>query len=64
MDEIQIPGDLVVVFGCAAPVVCFFHRLKQSPIVGFVFSGVLIGPFDLSLINDVGSINLLAIESI
>jgi CPA2 family monovalent cation:H+ antiporter-2 len=61
MDEIHILGDLVVVFGCAAPVVYLFHRLKQSPIVGFVFSGVLIGPFGLSLIHDVESVNTLAI---
>ncbi len=64
MDEIQILRDLVVVFGCAAPVVYFFHRLKQSPIVGFVFSGVLIGPFGLSLINDVESVNALAIMGV
>lgn len=61
MAEIHILGDLVVVFGCAAPVVYLFHRLKQSPIVGFVFSGVLIGPFGLSLIHDVESVNTLAI---
>ena len=61
MDEIHILGDLVVVFGCAAPVVYLFHRLKQSPIVGFVLSGVLIGPFGLSLIRDVTNVNTLAI---
>lgn len=61
MDEIHILGDLVVVFGCAAPVVYLFHRLKQSPIVGFVLSGVLIGPFSLSLIRDVTNVNTLAI---
>ena len=58
MDEIHILGDLVVVFGCAAPVVYLFHRLKQSPIVGFVLSGVLIGPFGLSLIRDVTNVNI------
>ena len=51
----------MVVFGCAAPVVYLFHRLKQSPIVGFVLSGVLIGPFGLSLIRDVTNVNTLAI---
>jgi len=61
MDEIHILGDLVVVFGCAAPVVYLFHRLRQSPIVGFVLSGVLIGPFSLSLIHDVASVNTLAV---
>ncbi len=60
MQDIQILRDLVVVFGCAAPVVYLFHRLNQSPIVGFVVSGVLIGPFGLSWVHDVGSVNTLA----
>jgi CPA2 family monovalent cation:H+ antiporter-2 len=64
MDEIHFLRDLVIVFGCAAPVVYLFHRLKQSPIVGFVFSGALIGPFGLSLIRDVGSVNALAIVGV
>ena len=64
MDEIHFLRDLVIVFGCAAPVVYVFHRLKQSPTVGFVFSGTLIGPFGLSLIRDVGSVNTLAIVGV
>ena len=60
MHELQILKDLVVVFGCAAPIVYLFHRLNQSPIVGFVVSGMLVGPFGLSWIDDVGSVNTLA----
>ena len=60
MGEIHFLRDLVIVFGCAVPVVYVFHRLKQSPIIGFVFCGALIGPFGLSLIRDVGSVNTLA----
>jgi hypothetical protein len=64
MDEIHFLRHLVIGVGCAAPVVYVFHRLKQSPIVGFVFSGALIGPFGLSLIRDVGSVNTLAIVGV
>lgn len=60
MQEIKILKDLVVVFGCAAPIVYLFHRFKQSPIVGFVISGVLVGPFGLSWVEDVDSVNTLA----
>ncbi len=60
MHEAEFLKDLVVVFGCAAPVVYLFNRLKQSPIVGFVVSGAVIGPFGLSLIGDVESVNTLA----
>ncbi len=60
MENIHFLKDLVVVFGCAAPVVYLFHRLNQSPIVGFVVTGALIGPYSLSLIDNVESVNTLA----
>ncbi len=60
MHEVSLLKDLVVVFGCAAPVVYLFHRLKQSPIVGFVITGTIVGPHGLSLINDVESVRTLA----
>jgi hypothetical protein len=40
--EISLLRDLVVVFGCAAPVVYLFHQFKQSPIVGFVITGAIV----------------------
>ena len=64
MEDIQILKDLAVVFGCAVPVVYLFHRLRQSPIVGFVVSGILIGPFGLSWIHDVESVKTLAIVGV
>jgi CPA2 family monovalent cation:H+ antiporter-2 len=60
MEEIQLLRDLVVVFGCAAPLVYLFHRVKQSPIVGFVVTGTIVGPYGLSLIRDVESVHTLA----
>jgi CPA2 family monovalent cation:H+ antiporter-2 len=60
MHEAEFLKDLVVVFGCAAAVVYLFHSLKQSPIVGFVVTGVLVGPYGLSLISDVESVRTLA----
>lgn len=60
MGELEFLRDLVVVFGCATPVVYLFHRLKQSPIVGFLVSGVVVGPYGLSLVHDVASVQTLA----
>ncbi|RPJ12852.1 MAG: hypothetical protein EHM37_08350, partial [Deltaproteobacteria bacterium] len=60
MDEAGFLKDLVVVFGGAAVVVYLFHRLKQSPIVGFVITGTIIGPYGLSLIHDVDNVRTLA----
>jgi len=58
--EIGLLKDLVVVFGCAAPVVYLFHRLKQSPIVGFVVTGAIVGPYGLHLVSDGDSVRTLA----
>lgn len=60
MDEIGLLKDLAVVFGCAAPIVYLFHRLRQSPLVGFVLTGTLVGPYGLSLIKDIESVRTLA----
>jgi CPA2 family monovalent cation:H+ antiporter-2 len=60
MHEFGMLGDLVVVFGFAAAVVYVFHRLNQSPIVGFMITGTLIGPYGFSLVHDLDSIHTLA----
>ena len=60
MQEIQLLRDLVVVFGCAAPLVYLFYRFKQSPLVAFVVTGTVVGPYGLSLIHDVESVHTLA----
>lgn len=60
MEHLGILKDLVVIFACAVPVVYVFHRLKQSPVVGFVVSGMLIGPSGLSWISDVQTVDTLA----
>jgi CPA2 family monovalent cation:H+ antiporter-2 len=58
--DISFLKDLAVVFGCAAPVVYLFNRLKQSPIVGFVLTGALFGPYGIHFIKDAESVHLLA----
>ena len=60
MHEIEFLRDLVVVFGCAAAVVYLFHRLNQSPIVGFIITGAAIGPHGFSLIRNTDSVHTLA----
>ena len=60
MHDIGMLADLVVIFGCAAAVVYACHRLNQSPIVGFMITGTLIGPYGFSLVHDLDSIHTLA----
>lgn len=60
MEELVFLKDLVLVFGVSTLVVFVFHRLQQPTIVGFLASGVIMGPYGLSLIADVHQVELLA----
>lgn len=60
MEGFDFLKDLVLVFGVSTLAVYVFHRLRQPSIVGFLVSGVLIGPYGLSLIADVQQVELLA----
>ncbi|MGH7473190.1 MAG: cation:proton antiporter, partial [Candidatus Methylomirabilales bacterium] len=60
MEQIAFLRDLVAVFGVSTLVVFLFRRLRQPTIVGFLASGVLVGPYGLSLIADVAQVELLA----
>lgn len=52
--------DLVVVFAVTAAVVFAFGRARLPSVVGLLVSGVLVGPYGLSLVADVESVKLLA----
>lgn len=53
-------ADLVVVFAVTAVVVFAFGRARLPSVVGLLVSGVLVGPYGLSLVADVESVKLLA----
>jgi CPA2 family monovalent cation:H+ antiporter-2 len=52
MHELPILRDLVVLVAVAIPVVIIAHRLKIPTIVGFLLTGLAIGPHALALIGD------------
>ena len=52
--------DLLLLLVASVPIAFIFHRLRLPTIVGFMITGVLIGPHGLGLINDVHAIELLA----
>ncbi|MFC2110848.1 cation:proton antiporter [Bacteroidota bacterium] len=45
--EIPLFQDIVIIFTLSAVVILLFHRLKIPPIVGFLVTGILIGPSGL-----------------
>lgn len=60
MDHYPIFRDLVILYGFGMLVVYLFQRLNQSPIVGFLIAGVLLGPGGFSLIESGDSVKTLA----
>ena len=52
--------DLLVLLLASVPIAFIFHRLRLPTIVGFMITGVLIGPHSLGLIKDVQAIEVLA----
>jgi len=53
-------SDLLVVFAVTAAVVFAFGRARVPSVVGLLVSGVLVGPYGLSLVADLESVRLLA----
>ena len=53
-------NDLLILFGLGVAVVVLFHRAKVPPIVGFLITGVLCGPYGFGLVNDPHEVESLA----
>jgi len=52
--------EVLVFLGAAVLVVPIFHRLKVSPILGYLAAGLIIGPYGLRFITDVDGVRHLA----
>lgn len=52
--------DILIIFIVAVPVAYLFHKIRLSPIIGFLVTGALIGPAGIGLVGDMDRINLLA----
>ena len=60
MPELNVLRDLLVLFGLGVAVVVLFHRARIPPIVGFLITGVLCGPYGFGLIRGVHEVEALA----
>ncbi|MDE0896558.1 MAG: cation:proton antiporter, partial [Planctomycetota bacterium] len=59
-DTTFVMVDLFVFLIAAVVIVPIFHRLRASPILGYLAIGVAIGPYGFALISDVESVAPLA----
>lgn len=58
--DIPLLREMVIIFGLSIAVILACHRLKIPSIVGFLLTGVLVGPHGLGLIQNVDDVDILA----
>jgi CPA2 family monovalent cation:H+ antiporter-2 len=60
MEEANLLRTVLVILAAAIVVVSLFRRVKVSPVVGYLFAGVLIGPHGLGLVKELEAVEALA----
>jgi CPA2 family monovalent cation:H+ antiporter-2 len=60
LTEPHLLQDLLLIFGLGVLVVVVFHRARLPPIVGFLVTGLLCGPFGFGLVDGVEHVEALA----
>jgi len=58
--ELPLLRDLLVLLLAAVPIAFLLNRLRLPVIVGFMVTGILIGPYGFGLIRDVAAVDALA----
>jgi monovalent cation:H+ antiporter-2, CPA2 family len=60
VDGLRFFHQLIIILGCSIPVIYVFNKIKLPSIIGFLITGIIIGPFGLKLIDDTAGIQSLA----
>ena len=60
MDGLKFFHQLIIILGFSIPVIYVFNKFRLPSIIGFLITGILIGPFGLRLIDDTAGIQFLA----
>lgn len=58
--EITILRELIILLAVSLPITYAFHRIKLPALVGFLITGVLIGPYGTGIITDTSVVERLA----
>ncbi len=58
--EITILRELIIILAVSLPITYLFHRAKLPALVGFLITGVLIGPYGASIITETHVVERLA----
>ena len=60
MHEIPFLEDFVIIVGSAVGVIALSRRLNVPPVVGFLVTGILVGPSGLALVEDIHRVEIFA----
>jgi CPA2 family monovalent cation:H+ antiporter-2 len=58
--SLHVLQEFVIVLAASVLIIYLSHKLKLPSVVGFLLTGVLIGPGGLSLVKNTGTVNVLA----
>lgn len=58
--EIPLLNDIVIIFGLAIAVLFICHRLRVPAVVGFLLTGMFVGPYGFELVRAVHEVEILA----
>ncbi len=58
--EVPLLNDIVVIFGLAVAVLLMCHRLRVPAVVGFLLTGIFVGPYGFGLVKAVHEVEILA----
>ncbi|MBW2366158.1 MAG: cation:proton antiporter, partial [Deltaproteobacteria bacterium] len=58
--EIPLLNDIVVIFGLAIAVLFICHRLRVQAVVGYLLTGIFVGPYGFGLVKAVHEVEILA----
>lgn len=60
MHDMHFLQDLMVLFGMGVVMVVLFHRLNLPPVLGFLITGVVCGPYGFKLVESIDAVATLA----
>jgi CPA2 family monovalent cation:H+ antiporter-2 len=58
--EIPLLKDLLLIYALAVAILFVCHRIRIASIVGFLFTGILVGPYGFGLISAQEEVEILA----
>nr|WP_094227864.1 cation:proton antiporter [Methanolobus psychrotolerans] len=58
--DLTLFTDIEIIFGFSILILLLFHRIKLSPVLGFLVTGIIAGPHMLGIINEVEQVEILA----